>query len=540
MTQGLLHPGSRADTLTFAGGGEWEGTFLGFDEEGVHWRRPDAKEPTATPAGNLVEARFDSHAPPSGSAPPAHSVLLANGDELTGAVVSLDDKTLLLDTWYAGRLAIPRAAVVGITTYNAGILYRGPDGPDGWMDKADNGDEKCWDYSRHGFVPTGRSDGAIGRDVGLPAMARIECDLAVHRGRQFGINIYSKGNDWMSGSYVFTFNQTGIGLYSIRLTHYTQPNLRLVGEPVALDIGALRGDQLHLDIRVNKDLKTIWLYADGKLLKQYIDPDEFTGAGGGIGFYTRGRMRILRVSNIKVTEWNGVTEDGKVAAAAKDDIIKMANHDKLSGKLKSIANGKAVFASSLSDVTIMAIPLDRMERIDFSTRAVKLAGSSCRRSSCFRRRWGDRDHANRIMGREARSQPPARISERLFSHRTPCRKCNFQPRRASSATEASAQPKMKTRAITLLPCALALAFFGHAEADDGPADTVTLLPVDKDAVLHGVFLGWDAEGAHWRDSGAKDASLFKAADLVEITLGSGKPPAGSGPPTALVRLCKRG
>ena len=354
--------GSGTDILSFAGGGEMEGTFLGYDKEGVHWRRPDAREPVLNQTGNLVELRFDSHAPPSGSIPPAHSVLLANGDELAGAVVSLDDKTLLLDTWYAGRLAIPRAAVVSITAYNAGILYRGPDGPDGWVDKADNGNEKCWDYRRRGFVPTGRSDGAIGRDVGLPAMARIECDLAMHRGRQFGICFYSKGSDFMGGSYMFGFNQTGLNRYSIRLTRYVRSSPRFVGQPLDLDTGPLRGDKLHLDIRVNKDLKTFWLYADGKLLKKYIDPDEFAGTGDGIGFYTR-QDADLRVSNIKVTAWDGVSDEAGDASAAKEDIVRMANDDKLSGRLKSAANGKAVLESSLADMTI---PLDRMERIDFS------------------------------------------------------------------------------------------------------------------------------------------------------------------------------
>ena len=42
----------------------------------------------------------------------------------------------------------------------------------------------------------------------------------------------------------------------------------------------------------------------------------------------------------------------------------MANHDKLSGKLKTIAGGKAVLASSYSDMTI---PLDNIEQIDLST-----------------------------------------------------------------------------------------------------------------------------------------------------------------------------
>ena len=46
----------------------------------------------------------------------------------------LDDKTLVLDTWYAGRLSIPRAMLRGITPLSDAnsAVYEGPTGMEGW------------------------------------------------------------------------------------------------------------------------------------------------------------------------------------------------------------------------------------------------------------------------------------------------------------------------------------------------------------------------------------------------------------------------
>ena len=66
--------------------------------------------------------------------PPTQAVTLTNNDELPGTLVSMDDKSLVLDTWYAGKITIPRDMVKGITPLKTGegTLYEGPTGLDGW------------------------------------------------------------------------------------------------------------------------------------------------------------------------------------------------------------------------------------------------------------------------------------------------------------------------------------------------------------------------------------------------------------------------
>ena len=121
---------------------------------------------------------------------------------------------------------------------------------------------------------------------------------------------------------------------------------------------------MHIGIRVNKAAKTIWLYVNGTMVKQWTDPADFAGTGTKMIFSSQQGM-YAKVSNIKVSAWDGKLEDAHAAAdQSKEDSIKMANSDKVSGKLKKIEDGKVIFASSYADLTI---PLDRIEQIDMST-----------------------------------------------------------------------------------------------------------------------------------------------------------------------------
>ena len=126
----------------------------------------------------------------------------------------------------------------------------------------------------------------------------------------------------------------------------------------------MRSDKLHLDIRVNKATKSIWLYVNGNMIKQWTDPGDFAGTGTKVIFSSQQGM-YAKISNIKVSAWDGKLDDAATAdAKSKEDSIKMANSDKVSGKLKKIEDGKVIFASSYADLTI---PLDRIEQIDMSS-----------------------------------------------------------------------------------------------------------------------------------------------------------------------------
>src|SRR5262249_50223217 len=58
------------------------------------------------------------------------------------------------------------------------------------------------------------------------------------------------------------------------------------------------------------------------------------------------------ISKIKVSPWNGGLDEADSADAGAQDSIVAANHGSLSGKLKSISNGKLGFNSSGDDLEL--------------------------------------------------------------------------------------------------------------------------------------------------------------------------------------------
>ena len=59
-------------------------------------------------------------------------VYLFNGDELSGDIIKLTEQSLEFDTWYAGKLSIPRAQVQWLVPGTGGVVFDGPKSLNGW------------------------------------------------------------------------------------------------------------------------------------------------------------------------------------------------------------------------------------------------------------------------------------------------------------------------------------------------------------------------------------------------------------------------
>ncbi len=59
-------------------------------------------------------------------------VHLFNGDELAGDIIKLTEQSLEFDTWYAGKLSIPRAEVQWLVPGTGGVVFDGPKSLNGW------------------------------------------------------------------------------------------------------------------------------------------------------------------------------------------------------------------------------------------------------------------------------------------------------------------------------------------------------------------------------------------------------------------------
>ncbi len=258
----------------------------------------------------ISQIRLGSHKAPN-TPQSAQLIVLTNGDVLPGNIVSLDDKTLLLDTWYAGHLTIPHSMVRRITPLsNANSpIYEGPAGMDGWV-VGRIGASRSWSFRDGALI--GSNYGTVGRDVKLPDLADIQFDVVLRGNNQFSIGIYSDRADNFGNCYILQLS-----------TGYTelQRNSRNGG---STDLGGtqlqniMRHDKSHIELRASKQKKSIWLLIDGRMVKEWSDPAEFNGDGGSIIFSCQ-LGTFVKVSNIKVSKWDGKFDDSSAAANTNDD-----------------------------------------------------------------------------------------------------------------------------------------------------------------------------------------------------------------------------
>jgi hypothetical protein len=125
-------------------------------------------------------------------------------------------------------------------------------------------------------------------------------------------------------------------------------------------------NKMHFEIRCNKEDATISLYADGRFVQKWKDSAAggFVAKGGGIVFFSQVDARALRLSNIRVAEWDGRFEPDSATNIPPDmDAVFLANRDKVFGKVLSLQPGKATVEAKQ---TKLDIPLERVTQIRFA------------------------------------------------------------------------------------------------------------------------------------------------------------------------------
>lgn len=352
-----------SDTLRFLNGDVLHGNLVSIDaQKGVRWRTPDAKAEIEFSAAKLARIALPKAAKGSTNGENTCVVQLTNGDELLGSIASLDAEKLVFKTTYAGALTFPRNRVQSLRMVKAAssAIYEGPTGMDGWTSRSGRG---TWRYQDNGF--TSSRPGAIGRDLKLPAMARLEFDLAWRGQLQFLCNIYTDGfEEYGNNAYMLQMNSGYIYMQRVRRNSGSQ-HLGQVEVP-----GLYQKAKVHIEILVNKEARTIALLIDGAMVKQWRESMEWVGNGTGVLFCNQS-MGYIRVSNLRLTEWDGKIEDRSGATGkSKTDVVELSNKDKISGTLEAIKDDKMIFATAFAK---MDIPVDRIYAIEFSAEKAEVA-----------------------------------------------------------------------------------------------------------------------------------------------------------------------
>jgi hypothetical protein len=343
------------DLLRFRSGDLLRGSLLGVSiADGLRWAHPQAKTPLAFELAGLHEVIFGAR--PEKPAGAVARVRLTNGDALAGELAGLTDEALKLQTPYAGSVLIKRVMLAAIEpNINLGTqLYTGPNSLAEWQ--RPNRGNSGWSFRKGALIANAGGGSVIGRDVKLPELASIEWDLAWQGYPSMYMLLYVENFEDYYSTECYALQMSGSTVYLQRATRGSGMNN--VEQPFNYE-GLQRRNKVRFALKINKTKRTFALFADGKFIKQWTDDNPFNGRGTGIGFSPQGNP--VRISNITITDWDGRLDlEGSTSKDAGEDFVRLANGDKLSGKLGNIANGQVALTTSYAT---MQVPLERIAEV---------------------------------------------------------------------------------------------------------------------------------------------------------------------------------
>jgi hypothetical protein len=351
-------PEPRSDVLQFVDGSALHGQMARMDlAHGLTWANPEARNPINFRPANVDFIRF-AHAQSVTLSPTCH-LWFGNGDDLYGSITSLDDQRVGFRTWFGGSMDIPRAAVRAITFLSShySVVYEGPYDEGGWV--VINNSPKSWTFHDGAFI--GAGPGTLGRDLNLTNSATVEFDLAWTGPFALEVGIYCDVMDRMEvngGSCVVDFSPRQVNLRQIQ--NMGVP-FNLTGVPLPGGEGKSR---MHVAIECDKAEGTASVFINHELAKTWKDCN-FQGGGTGVLFLQPNMFAsaTLKLSHLKVSQWEGRSEPETFAPATNSDTIHFVNHDRAAGIISSIKDGQAQL--NLAG-TVLEVPLARVTQIEFA------------------------------------------------------------------------------------------------------------------------------------------------------------------------------
>ena len=355
-------------------GSIFKGAFKGFNENGeLLWEQPGVS-PIAIQPSALAKLTLKNDT----EAAKSHTGVarLINGDRLTGDLKHLDDKGLVINTWYAGALAIDRHTIQTLTpgATKGESLYSGPTAEDQKSWKYTNNGSAKWTFEDGGFQSNGIS-ATVGRMLeDMPKAAKLEFDYqwqsdtpslylsiltddlsSFKAGNCYGILIDS------SRMYVYSYSHNNGGLSTSQLN----PNS---GVSHRLNLTRLRS---RVALCMDTTKKTLAVIVDGKLVGTFRDNSgrDMDALGKGFAFHSRSSIPA-RISNVSVTKWDGGLPSGGTTSslALKQDFVKFNNDDSFSGNLVGITDGTLKFKTEFAE---LPIPLKTVSQLHFAKERLK-------------------------------------------------------------------------------------------------------------------------------------------------------------------------
>jgi hypothetical protein len=262
----------------------WHGDLLAITNGIVRWQHPAALDPFALPLADVQ--RICPLPRPLPAAPVADraTVVLANGDVLSGPLAGAEGETVRLTPWYSGALAIPRRQVARLTPH------------------APAPDALRWDAQL--------TDGALWTDAKaqintLPDRLRLDFEAVWgERAPPLNVKLYQDENTHL----LATFHQYSMSLGAQTVNRLVVTNI--VSDALThLALGGCTTVTILAD-RASRHLRVL---LDGRPAGEWRGPDLAAPAGHGLAIIL-GDGTSVALRHIVLREWR---EDPAPAAAPR-------------------------------------------------------------------------------------------------------------------------------------------------------------------------------------------------------------------------------
>jgi hypothetical protein len=370
-----LGPLTAADpesVVRFANGDQLSGQIASLDTGVLAWEATVFERPAPFFLKQVLDITLTGEAP-AVKADHEATVTLTRGDVVRGQLIAANDKTVALDTWYAGRLEFNRLMVESIRIDEpAALLYRGPTSLDGWVRTEE---DKAWTYNRLAFVSKG--PGSIARPALLPEECVVTFD-AEWKADAFGLKLVLFSDDAEDSSpssgYELSFQRGSVFLRNCR------SNQGFIGNSHSSALA--ESGRISVEVRASRKTGRISLHVNKRIIDVWSDPDFARGKfGDALHFISQNTMPI-RISRIGVAAWDGQVSDlpeprpGMMRhwgiggpreiprTSPKKEIregrMELANGDSIEGEVMSIDNGTITVKTPLGEVRL---PVSRLRTI---------------------------------------------------------------------------------------------------------------------------------------------------------------------------------
>ncbi len=420
LTIAWAEPG--ADFLRFSNGDTLHGQYQGLDEGPLlRWQSSESEDPIHFETRNLRKLSLNN-----GRSKEALTqvglVTLSNGDLVPGNVLRMDEKMLTLETEFAGVVTIPREHIVKISPNRHGgnVLYAGPFNDDNWSIPKNSKDDEVKGWSHGSAAWYSQSSEVLRLDTKLPDKVSIRFELSWQAPLNATIGLFSdflrpeategarirrvpqqnqeqaaeaveqeeaedgkpafvdiiengtSGSD--AGSYGSGYLISILSSYTRlqRLDYNEERKARKSSFPNSggrLNLGDLFSAEF--EIRADREEGTIALFVDGNFFAEWQDlASPLTEADRYFGISAGGKAR-LRLSDVVVSEWNGMPDSARSMETEERDVALLANGtDRISGKILGLQNEIFEIESSYG---AFQIPVKEVTNIQMASNSISSA-----------------------------------------------------------------------------------------------------------------------------------------------------------------------